>query len=148
MILHLVHDDKVIPRMISLFEQYNPHNNYFVCVSCKNKKSLRFLSDNPNIIMAYSKEETVIDWKTIDKICIHYFDLHKAYYLYIYNFFRQLKNKTIIWFMWGGDIYSRLERYGFKILSDNNSFLTINTLKAQRSFTVFTTNYSSIFYKQ
>ena len=57
MILHLVHDDKVIPRMISLFEQYNPHNNYFVCVSCKNKKSLRFLSDNPNIIMAYSKEE-------------------------------------------------------------------------------------------
>ncbi len=137
MILHLVHDDKVIPRMISLFEQYNPHNNYFVCVSCKNKKSLRFLSDNPNIIMAYSKEETVIDWKTIDKICIHYFDLHKAYYLYIYNFFRQLKNKTIIWFMWGGDIYSRLERYGFKILSDNNSFLTINTLKAQRSIKDF-----------
>lgn len=129
MILHLVHDDKVVPRMISLFEKYNPDKNVFICVTRKKKKELKFLHNNENIIMAYSEGEKDVPWHDIDKVIIHYYDFHKHIYLFRLSFIYGLKNFLSIWFMWGGDIYNYLERKGFVLYSTNNSYNYIRNVK-------------------
>lgn len=127
MILHLVHDDKVVPRMIKLFDEYCPSNNIFVCVTRKKHKSqLRFLKDS-NIILSYSREAQKLPWDKIEKICIHYLDIHKILFLYTHRSPIHIKKIKIIWFMWGGDIYEYLERRGFHQYSENNSFRHIKT---------------------
>ena len=122
MILHLIHDDKVVPRMIKLFEEYNPGKNIFICVSAKQKERLKFINNNSNVIMSYSKQALHLPWKKIDKICIHYLDIHKRFYLRLRGHFHNIKLKKIIWFMWGGDIYSYLEHKGFTLYSKENSY--------------------------
>ena len=129
MILHLIHDDKVVPRMISLFEKYNADNNLYICVTRKKKESLFFLRDNPKVVMAYSKEEKKIPWESIDKVIFHYYDLHKDLYLYYCKLFFRLKEYKIIWFEWGGDVYPYLEKKGFQLYSDNNSYKKIQEVK-------------------
>ena len=96
MILHLIHDDKVVPRMISLFEKYNADNNLYICVTRKKKESLFFLRDNPKVLMAYSKEERKLPWESIDKVIFHYYDLHKDLYFYYCKLFFSLKEYKII----------------------------------------------------
>ncbi len=125
MILHLIHDDKVVPRMIKLFEEYNPGKNIFICVSTKQKGRLKFIKNNSNVIMSYSKQALHLPWKNIDKICIHYLDIHKRFYLRLRGLFHNLKSKKIIWLMWGGDIYSYLEHKGFILYSKENSYYFI-----------------------
>ena len=138
MILHLVHDDKVVPRMISQFERTCPGNNIFLCVmrGCDNNQ-LTFLKDNPNVIKSGSDVEKNIPWKEINKICIHYLSFSKLRYLWKLGFkHNHLHKCKIIWFIWGGDIFEILERKGFKLYSDNNSFLQIrkSNIKTEKSF--------------
>lgn len=123
MILHLVHDDKVVPRMISQFEEVCPGNNIYICVSgYKSKSELKFLKDNPHVILSQTKEVSRIPWKSIDKVCFHYLTFKKIRYYCKLCVMHNIKNPQIIWFMWGGDIYDVLERRGLKMYSDNNSF--------------------------
>ena len=72
MILHLIHDDKVLPRMISQFEEVCPGNNVYLCVmrGC-DKNNLKYLRDNPYVIRSDSYKVDNIAWERIDKICIH-----------------------------------------------------------------------------
>ena len=140
MILHLIHDDKVLPRMISQFEEVCPGNNVYLCVirDC-DKNNLKFLKDNPYVIRSDSNEVGNIAWERIDKICIHYLSISKLKYLLKLYYKYGLKNRKIIWFMWGGDIYDILERKGYKLYSNENSYFKIrrsnnNGLKSFRTF--------------
>ncbi len=138
MILHLIHDDKVLPRMISQFEEVCPGNNVYLCVmrGC-DKNNLKYLRDNPYVIRSDSYKVDNIAWERIDKICIHYLSISKLKCLWKLVLKFNLYKSKIIWVMWGGDIYDILERKGFVLYSKENSFLKIrksNNKGIYRSF--------------
>ena len=123
MILHLVHDDKVVPRMISQFEEVCPGKSIYLCVSdITNKSDLKFLNNNDHIILSQSKELSKIPWKSIDKVCFHFLSFKKIRCYWKLCIKYSLKHTTNIWFFWGADIYDILGRRGFRLYSDNNSF--------------------------
>lgn len=128
MILHLIHDDKVLPRMIAQFEEVCPGNNIYLCVirAC-DSNNLRFLQDNPYVVRSDSEEVGSIPWNNIDKICIHYLSFSKIKYFLRLLYKHHLVKCKVIWIIWGGDIYDILERRGFNQYSADNSFLSIRT---------------------
>ena len=125
MILHLLTDEKVCPRAIRLFEECNAHGNIFVVFNGI-KKEWSFVSKADNIISCHSSEVKSLDWKSIDKVLIHYLDPQKMNFVLSHP----LKDKTIIWMMWGGDIYNKyLYKLGFKLYASGNSSLNIDEFK-------------------
>lgn len=130
MILHLIHDDKILPRMISQFEEVSPGNNVYLCVirACDNN-DLRFLKDNPHVIRSDSDEVGNIPWQRIDKVCFHYLSFSKIRYYWKLRFKYGLSGCKVIWVIWSGDIYDILERRGFELYSGNNSYLEIRRSK-------------------
>lgn len=125
MILHLLTDEKVCPRVIRLFEECNAHDNIFVVFKAK-KEKWQFVSKADNIISCHSPEVKRIDWENIDKVIIHYLDPQKLNFMLS----NPLKNKTIIWMMWGGDIYNQyLYKLGFKLYASGNSGLHVDKYK-------------------
>lgn len=135
MILHLIHDDKVLPRMIAQFEEVCPGNNVYLCVirTC-DSNYLRFLHDNPYVVRSDSEEVESIPWENIDKICIHYLSFSKirCYLRMLYK--HHLDKCKVIWIIWGGDIYDVLERRGFNQYSEDNSYLSIRNLYRSGAF--------------
>ena len=123
MILHLIHDDKVVPRMISQFEEVCPGNNIFVCIARTCDKN--YLKDNPYIIDSDSDEVDNLPWYKIDKICIHYLNYSKIRYFWKLCLKHNLFKKKVIWFIWSGDIYDIIERKGYRLYSSDNSYLKI-----------------------
>lgn len=131
MLLHIVHDDIVVPRMISQFEEVAPGNNIYICVGDTNNKSdLRFLGGNEHVIMSNSKQVTNIPWKNIDKICFHYITSKKITYYRKLQFKYGLKKTKKIWFFWGADIYHILGRKGFSLYSEDNSYALMQRARA------------------
>lgn len=129
MILHLLTDEKVCPRVIKLFEECNNHGNIFIVFNSI-KEKWRFVNKADNIISCYSSEVKHLDWKGIDKVIIHYLDPQKMNFILSHP----LKDKTIIWMMWGADIYNKyLYKLGFKLYASGNSSLYIDEFK-KRSF--------------
>ena len=134
MILHLIHDDAIVPRMISQFEEVYPGNNIYVCVSvCENKDDLRFLKETTQVIISKSKDISNIPWKEIDKVCFHYLTFKKIRCYYKFCIKYNLKSTKNIWFMWGGDIYDILERKGLNLFSEDNSILKIRKANYKKS---------------
>ena len=122
MILHLLMDEKVSSRAVKLFEECNAHGNIFIVFNSKIKK-WSFVNKAYNILSCHSPEVKHIDWKSIDKVIIHYLDLPKMKFVLTHP----LNEKTIIWMMWGGDIYNEyLNKLGFQLYSSNNSCLHID----------------------
>ena len=48
MILHLVHDEKIINRTIAIFEEVNPHQNIFVVFT---RHQLKYVNKQENVIL-------------------------------------------------------------------------------------------------
>lgn len=137
MLLHLVHDDKVVPRMITQFEEVCPGNNIYLCLlrACDNF-NLKYLKGNPYVVRSDSDEIRNIPWKKIDKICIHYLSFSKLRYFWKLRFKYNLNRCKIIWFIWSGDIYDILERKGFQLYTNDNSFLQIRKPSLNGSFSI------------
>lgn len=130
MILHLVHDDnKIIPRMISQFEEVCPGNNVFICVARTCDKN--YLKDNPYIIDSDSDEVDKISWDKIDKVCIHYLSYSKIQYFLKLSLKHNLSKTKVIWVIWSGDVYDLIERKGFRLYSSDNSYLKIRKFKKE-----------------
>lgn len=132
MVLHLIHDDKILPRMISQFEEVSPGNNVYICVirACDNQ-NLRYLKDNPHVIRSDSNEIRNIPWKIIDKVCIHYLSFSKIrYYSKLCLRYGLFKCK-VLWVIWSGDIYDIIEKKGFELYSSGNSYLTLRKIKKE-----------------
>jgi len=122
MILHLVLDEKVIPRMMDLFDKYYSGNIY-LCISRKKSfENLKFLKRRDNLYLLYGRHLDRIPWKEIKKVCIHYLDIHKIVAFQYLTSFRGLNPDATIFFAWGGDYYNLVERKGFKVYSDNNLY--------------------------
>jgi len=133
MILHLIHDDKVVPRMISQFEEVCPGNNVFICVERACDKN--YLNDNPYVIYSDSNKVNSISWKEINKICIHYLSYSKIRYFYKLCLKHNLSKIKVVWFIWSGDVYDIIERKGYRLYSSDNSYLKIRkyTIERKRS---------------
>ena len=102
MILHLVHDEKIINRLISSFEEAMPQKNLFVCFT---KKPLKYVEKRSNVIIYNCK--TKIDTnllQNVDSVLIHYLSLKKI--LFIDKFIK--RDVKCYWFVWGTDIYNKL----------------------------------------
>lgn len=126
MLLHIVHDDKIIPRMISQFEEVCPGNSVYLCLKrlC-DSDNLSFLKGNSKVIWSDSADVQSIPWHKIDKICIHYLNLSKLKYYWKLRIKYNLHKCKVIWFIWSGDVYDILERRGFNLYSNDNSYLKI-----------------------
>ena len=67
MILHLVHDEKIINRTIAIFEEVNPNQNIFVVFT---RHQLKYVNKQENVILfkdfekKYSSEDFYRDWET------------------------------------------------------------------------------------
>lgn len=117
MILHLVHDEKVVPMAIAQFESICPGQNLFVCCT-HGKVGQRFVYEADNVILSNSNRINLIDFNSISKVCIHYLDVYKLKFIYNHH----LESRIIVLFIWGGDIYNLyLARRGFQLFSENNS---------------------------
>lgn len=118
MILHLVPDEKVVPRAIEQFEQANPNKNIFICF--KNKKTQgKFVNESNKVFYNHSFRANEIKFHQVRLVCIHFLDEIKLSYYYKHG----LNNKTTLLIPWGADLYNTfLYNRGFKIYSENNSF--------------------------
>ena len=102
MILHLVHDEKIINRLISSFEEALPQKNLFVCFT---NKPLKYVEERDNVLI-YNKTvqfDTNI-FANVNHVLIHYLSLKKI--LFIEKFIK--KKVKCSWFIWGTDIYNKL----------------------------------------
>lgn len=102
MILHLVHDEKIINRVIDSFEQALPQKNLFICFT---KKSAKYVTKRSNVI--FYNHKTHIDasiFSNVTDVLIHYLSLKKILFIEKYL------NKDIkcSWFIWGTDVYNKL----------------------------------------
>jgi len=118
MILHLITDEKVVSRMIKLFDENNSNNNLYLCFLSKNSKGLKYLKQQENILIKGSFSEPKLPWNNIDKIVIH--SLTPSMIMFINKHYRA--DLKIIWCVWGADIYNSYLRYkGFKLYADNSN---------------------------
>lgn len=102
MILHLVHDEKIINRLMSSFEEALPNKNLFVCFT---NKPLKYVEKRENVLIYNRKAQ--IDAKIfadVNCVLIHYLSLKKILFIEKY-----IKEKVkCYWFVWGTDIYNKL----------------------------------------
>lgn len=122
MILHLVSDEKIINRTISLYEKVFPGENYFVVFT---KYNFNYVTQKENVIpyLEYSKVASKIKPTAI---IMHFMTNRKIRFVKKYC----PKDIPLYWVMWGKDLYDRLlEPKGAPLLSANNSFYKTNSLK-------------------
>lgn len=141
MILHLVLDEKVIPRMMDLFDE-NYSENIYICITRKRKfENLRYLRNRDNLFLLYGGQLNTIPWKRIKRVCIHFLCLHTILAFHFFTWFKKLRPKSTLWFAWGGDYYDIIEKMGFKIYSENNSQKKIHYKTLRESFFWHTYDY-------
>ena len=115
MILHLVHDEKIINRTIDLFETVFPGENLFIVFT---RKKFKFVKEGKNIFPYQDFEKKKGDFK-VTSIIIHYMNSRKM------DFVKKLypANTPIYWIIWGADLYNKLlEPKGFKMIDKKNSY--------------------------
>lgn len=119
MILHLVPDEKVIPRAINQFEQAYPKGNIFICFKDKGIQ-VRFVKESKRVFYYYSRQANTINFNEVHLVCFHYLDESKLRYYYKHH----LNKKLTLLIPWGADLFNTfLPRFGYKIFADNNSYL-------------------------
>ena len=74
MILHLLHDEKIVNRTIDLFEEAYPDNNLFVVFS--GKKKFRFVEKRLNVISYKEFFRSRNDY-VFSAIIIHFLNIRK-----------------------------------------------------------------------
>jgi hypothetical protein len=126
MILHLVHDEKIINRTIDIFEEASPDDNLFVVFT--RKKRTRFV-ERRDCVVLYS-EFRRNDY-SFSAVIIHYLNRRKIHFLHEH----ELVNVPLYWIIWGGDLYNKLlARKGFLLypptaVSGSVRFHVISALK-------------------
>lgn len=106
MILHLVDDEKIINRVISIFDETLPHKNFYICFF---KSTIPVFVENKNNVLFYDGKNDIssIDFNKFKKVIIHSLTLEKIlfYEKYINN------NAICYWVLWGADLYNTLLEY-------------------------------------
>lgn len=115
MILHLVHDEKIINRTIDIFEKAAPGENLFVVFT---RHELKLVKQRENVI-TYKEYKNYNGTKTFSSVIIHYLNSRKIRFVqkYIKN------NIPIYWIIWGNDLYNKLlYPKGFELWDKESSY--------------------------
>lgn len=124
MILHLVHDEKIINRTIDLFETALPAQNVFVVYK---REKFNYIRESENV-MSVKKFAEQRDAIRVDHVIIH--SLNKAKMAIVGRYVD--KSVPVSWIIWGVDLYNRLlEPKGYRIQDTQSSYhksLTFNFL--------------------
>jgi len=122
MILHLVHDEKIINRTIDLFETAFPNENLFIVFT---RKGFKFVRQADNTIPFLEFESRMKDYN-ITSIVIHNMNSRKI------KFIENLYPSGIpaYWIIWGADLYNKLlEPKGFKMIDKQSAYYKSLRLK-------------------
>ena len=115
MILHLVHDEKIINRTISIFEEVAPKNNLFVVFTRHKLKHVTNL-DNVILFKEFEKEHS----KTVfSSVIVHFLNSRKIRFIDKYID----KSIPVNWIIWGNDLYNKLlYPKGFELYDKESSY--------------------------
>ena len=113
--LHLLWDEKITPGIIDNFETVLPgQNDYIYWWEPKNK--IHFAKEGENCKVIKNEGEVPdLDYSQYTRVIIHALDPRKVKFClhHIPN------NIPVYWLMWGADLYSLLDRKGYKLLYNN-----------------------------
>ena len=113
MILHLVHDEKIINRTIDVFNSVFPGKNIFV-VFTNTELKLVNKSDNVFVLTEFNPSQYVFT-----SVVIHYLNSKKIKFI---NEFID-KKVPVFWIIWGADLYNDiLSQCGFEMFDKTSTY--------------------------
>lgn len=119
MILHLVNDEKIIPRAIDMFEKNLPGQNYFLCFQDFSGSLIHLKNLSGENFSVYKSDKDYSDFaKQFDSVIVHFLNTKKINFCNTYI----PAGTKITWIAWGGDLYGFLYRRGFRLFTTDNSF--------------------------
>lgn len=116
MILHLVNDEKIINRTISIFDEAFPSENLFVV--CNKTGGFKYVTKQKNVLNRVEFLEKKNQYK-FSKVYIHFLNKRKM------DIIKELSldDAAVYWIVWGADLYNKLlEPVGFKIFDNSSSY--------------------------
>lgn len=123
MILHLVHDEKIINRTIDVFEKVAPEGNLFVVFT---RHELKFVKPHDRVI-TFKDYEKSKDPQKFSSVIIHYLNSRKIRFVQK----NIQENIPIYWIIWGNDLYNKmLYPKGFELWDKESSYYK----KTKKSF--------------
>ena len=115
MILHLVHDEKIINRTIDIFEEVAPGENLFVVFT---RHELKLVKHHKSVI-TFQEFKNYKGNKTFSAVIIHYLNSRKIRFVQDYI----KKDIPIYWIIWGNDLYNKLlYPKGFELWDKESSY--------------------------
>jgi len=115
MILHLVHDEKIINRTISIFEEVAPKNNLFVVFT---RHELKHVTNLDNVIL-FKEFEKKHSKTVFSSVIVHFLNSRKIRFINKYID----KNIPVNWIIWGNDLYNKLlYPKGFELYDRESSY--------------------------
>lgn len=123
MILHLVHDEKIINRTIAIFEEVAPNQNIFVVFT---RHQLKLIKPHQNVILFQDFGQQYKGEK-FSQVIIHFLNSRKIRFINKYI----AKGTPIYWIIWGNDLYNKLlYPKGYEIYDTQSSYYK----KVKKSF--------------
>ncbi|MCF6130038.1 TDP-N-acetylfucosamine:lipid II N-acetylfucosaminyltransferase [Flavobacterium sp. AS60] len=115
MILHLVHDEKIINRTIAIFEEAAPKDNLFVVFT---RHKLKHVHNQENVILFKDFEKKYGNTE-FSSVIIHFLNSRKIRFVN-----KNINKKTpIYWIIWGNDLYNKLlYPKGFELYDKQSSY--------------------------
>ncbi len=123
--LHIIYNEKVTQRTISVFESVFPQQNKFIVMNKRGNSSFDTSQYHSEIVFvdAYSKYEllrAIGDTNKYQHIILHFLNDYLAKAL------AKINHPSIYWIEWGADLYVNLLRpRGFKLYEDETLFFKI-----------------------
>ncbi len=122
MILHLVHDEKIINRTIAIFEEVAPNQNIFVVFT---RHQLKYINTQQNVI--FFQDFKQYQGEKFSSVIIHFLNSRKIRFITKYI----AKGTPIYWIIWGNDLYNKLlYPKGYEIYDTQSSYYK----KVKKSF--------------
>ena len=122
MILHLVHDEKIINRTIAIFEEVAPKQNIFVVFT---RHQLKYIKPQQNVI--FFQDFKQYQGEKFSSVIIHFLNSRKIRFINKYI----AKGTPIYWIIWGNDLYNKLlYPKGYEIYDTQSSYYK----KVKKSF--------------
>lgn len=119
MILHLVHDEKIINRTIGIFESVAPNKNIFVVFT---RHQLKHVKPQKNVIF-FEDFNKSYDVEKFSSVIIHFLNSRKIKFVKKYI----PKKLPVFWIIWGNDLYNKLlYPKGFELYDKQSSYCQNN----------------------
>lgn len=117
MILHLVDDEKIINRVIELFDEALGQKNNYVCFL--HSKVPQLVRPHNDLFFYDGTQNPSIDFEKVDKVVIHFLSYSKVCFCNQYI----SQNVPVYWILWGADLYNGLLAHrGYKLLHNRRYF--------------------------